>query len=96
MGHTLVGKAVLCKWKVLGSNPSGGNLQDSRLDKGHHGKISVFFFFFFLLCNSGRELARGCYALKHKYHLPCRPPPVAIFFANIHTAKMSTAMWGSF
>ena len=40
--------------------------------------------------NSGRELTRGFYALKHKYHLPCSPP-VAIFFANIHTAKMFSA-----
>ena len=25
--------------------------------------------------NSGRELTRGCYALKQTYHLPCLPPP---------------------
>ena len=25
--------------------------------------------------NSGRELTRGCYALKHKYYLPCSPTP---------------------
>ena len=33
--------------------------------------------------NSGRELTRGCYPFKQKYHLPCPPPPppVAIFFA---------------
>ena len=39
--------------------------------------------------NSGRELP---YALKHKYHLPSPPPLLQFFFANIHTAKMSTAM----
>ena len=37
--------------------------------------------------NSGRELTRGCCALKHKYHLPCPPPPpVAIFFCQ-HTYR---------
>ena len=46
--------------------------------------------------NNGRELTLGCYALKHKYHLPCPPPPVAIFFVHIHTAKMSIVMRGSF
>ena len=46
--------------------------------------------------NTGRELTRGCYALKHKYRVPCPPPPCCNFFSNIHAANMSTAMRGSF
>ena len=34
--------------------------------------------------SSGRELTRGRYALKHKYHLPCPPPPCCNFFCQ-HT-----------
>ena len=41
------GKAVPCNLKVLGSNPSGVNLQDHRQDQGYHGK--VFFLLFFVL-----------------------------------------------
>ena len=40
------GKAVPCSLKVLGSHPSGVNLQDHRQDQGYHGK--VFFLVFFL------------------------------------------------
>ena len=36
--------------------------------------------------NSGRELTRGCYALKHKYHLPCTPAPLLQFFCQ-HTYR---------
>ena len=47
------GKAVPCNWKVLGSNPSGVNLQDYRQDQGHHGNFFLvffgFFWFFFVL-----------------------------------------------
>ena len=39
------GKAVPCNLKVLGSNPSGVNLQDHRQDEGHHGKIFLLLFF---------------------------------------------------
>ena len=46
MGPTLGGKAVPCNLKVLGSNPSGVNLQDHRQDEGHHGKIFYCFFLF--------------------------------------------------
>ena len=31
--------------------------------------------------NSGRELTRGCYALKQKYHLPYPPPPALKFLS---------------
>ena len=41
------GKAVPCNWKVLGSNPSGVNLQDYRQDEGHHGNFFSWFFFGF-------------------------------------------------
>ena len=34
--------------------------------------------------NSSRELTWGCYALKHKYHLPSPPPPCCNFFCQ-HT-----------
>ena len=33
--------------------------------------------------SSGRELTRGCYALKHKYHLPS-PPPLLQFFLSTY------------
>ena len=47
--------------------------------------------------NSGRELTRGCYALKHKYRLPMPPPPVLqFFFAHTDTGKMFSTMRGSF
>ena len=37
--------------------------------------------------NSGQELTRGCYAVKHKYHLPCPPPPLLQFFFCQHTDR---------
>ena len=40
--------------------------------------------------NSGRELTRGCYALKQKYRLPCPPPPLlqyAIFLAPTYVPQ---------
>ena len=43
------GKAVPCNSKVLGSNPSGVNLQDHRQDQGHHGNGFFCFFFAFIL-----------------------------------------------
>ena len=43
------GKAVPCNWKVLGSNPTGVNLQDYRQDQGHHGNFFLGFLFFFVL-----------------------------------------------
>ena len=41
------GKAVPCNLKVLGSNPSGVNLQDHRQDQGYHGKVIFLLFFCF-------------------------------------------------
>ena len=41
------GKAVPCNLKVLGSNPSGVNLQDHRQDQGYHGKFFFLLFFCF-------------------------------------------------
>ena len=49
MAHTLVGKAVPLQVEGHGFKPVGGNLQDSRLGRGHHGKIVVFVFFVFFV-----------------------------------------------
>ena len=45
------GKAVPCNLKVLGSNPSGVNLQYHRQDQGYHGKV-IFLLFFVLTLSS--------------------------------------------
>ena len=39
----------LYKWKVMGSDPIGCNLQSPRLSHRHHGKIFVFVFFVFFV-----------------------------------------------
>ena len=41
------GKAVPCNSKVLGSNPSGANLQDHRQVQGYRGKVFFWLFLFF-------------------------------------------------